>query len=290
MTNNISTNSEKENYRIINLPISILKECKNKTYLRSVAVSIYIKTHRGDSLFRNTSIRSIKSSMGVGQAKAKKVSEMLKSESKFFKYNSYTDTVTARTFKNEAKVKYNRNGKRMVCMYAVRLKVEKSWGLTMIERYIHDMIYLNAVNATERSDKFNACRKIKNNILLTTKDALTLTKMGHIGGVCKSTAKRHLEKLKNNNAISIKYGYMQVVLWSVNENTVNDLGLRNVRFVKDGKRNLGYIFTPNEYHIANRNITQSFRHIIFNSKRRQKYNAPTNTIDILESEFMGMFH
>lgn len=289
MYETVYQNDEKNPYRIINLPISILKGCKDKTFLRSVAVSIYIKTHRGDSLFRNTSIRAIRSAMGVGQAKAKKVSVLMKSDNRFFRYNCYTDTVTAKTFKNEAEIKYSRQGKRLVCMYAVRLKVEKSWSLSVIERYIHDMLYLNAVNATERSDNFNACVKLKNDILLTTKDALTLTKMGHIGGVCRSTAKRHLDRLKEDKQISIKNGFMQVVLCSVNEETVKEAGLTNVKFVKDENRNIAYIFTPNEYHIINRYTTQAFRHIILNSELRMKQNIPMKNVDIMETELMAMY-
>lgn len=276
-------------FSVINLPASILNGCKDKTFLRSVAVSVFIKAHRGDSLFRNTSIRAIKSAMGVGQVRAKKVSETLKSDTRFFRYNKVTDTAIARTFKTEAETKYTSRGKRMVCMYAVRLRIDKSWSLTKIERYIHDMLYLKAINATERSDKFNASRFIKNNILLTTKDALTLTKMGHIGGVCRSTAKRHLERLNANSDISIKRGYTQVVLLSVNENTVRIAGLEHVNFIHDEKRNLGYIVVPNEYRIRRRELTDSFRNIILNSKRRHTYNAPVKSVDIMETELMGMF-
>lgn len=276
-------------FSIINLSASILNGCKDKVFLRSVAVSVFIKAHRGDSLFRNTSIRAIKSAMGVGQVRAKKVSETLKTDTRFFRYNKVTDTATARTFKTEAETKYTSRGKRMVCMYAVRLRIDKSWSLTKIERYIHDMLYLKAINATERSDKFNASRFIKNNVLLTTKDALTLTKMGHIGGVSRSTAKRHLERLNANNDISIKRGYTQVVLFSVNENTVRIAGLEHVNFIHDEKRNLGYIGVPNEYRIRRRELTDSFRNIILNSKRRQTYNAPVKSVDIMETELMGMF-
>lgn len=151
------------------------------------------------------------------------------------------------------------------------------------------MIYLHAINATERSDKFYSCREIKNNILLTTKDALTLNKMKNIGGVCKSTARRQLLKLQANNMINIKQGYTQLVLSSVCEGSIRESGLEHVNIVYDKKRGFGYIVVPNQYKITNRSITRSFRNIIFNHKKRLTFNAKTKEVDIMETPLMGAY-
>ena len=196
MAKRINIRQEDLPYRITNLPSAILTECKDKHTLLSVAISIFIKTHHGDSRFMGTSIRAIRKTFGVGQSKAEKIAKILKYEGKFFKYNPYNDSVIAKTFKNKTIATKDKCGRKIWMMYAVKLKIDKTWTLRQIEVYIHDMLYLRAINATERSDKFYSCRKIKNGILLTTKDALTLTKMKNIGGVCKSTAKNICRDLR----------------------------------------------------------------------------------------------
>lgn len=289
MVKRINIRHEDLPYRITNLPSAILTGCKDKHTLLSVAISIFIKTHHGDSRFTGTSIRAIKKVFGVGQAKAEKIAKIIKYEGKFFKYNPFNDSVVAKTFKNKTIATKDRFGRKVWMMYAVKLKIDKTWTLRQIEVYIHDMLYLRAINATERSDKFYSCREIKNGILLTTKDALTLTKMKNIAGVCRSTAKRHLQRLAKNHTINIKKGYSQLVLTSVSEDTIKEYGLEHVNFIHDTKRDFAYIVVPNEYNIINRSITQSFRNIIFNSKKRQTYNAPTKNVDIMNTQRMAMF-
>lgn len=289
MVKRINIRHEDLPYRITNLPSAILTGCKDKHTLLSVAISIFIKTHHGDSRFTGTSIRAIKKFFGVGQAKAEKIAKIIRYEGKFFKYNPFNDSVVAKTFKNKTIATKDRFGRNVWMMYAVKLKIDKAWTLRQIEVYIHDMLYLRAINATERSDKFYSCREIKNGILLTTKDALTLTKMKNIAGVCRSTAKRHLQRLAKNHTINIKKGYSQLVLTSVSKETIKEYGLEHVNFIHDTKRDFAYIVVPNEYNIINRSITQSFRNIIFNSKKRQTYNAPTKNVDIMNTQRMAMF-
>lgn len=256
----------------------------------SVAVSLFIKAHAGDSRFRGTKIRAIKEFFGVGQVRAEKIAKIIKHNTKLFNYNSFTDTAVAKTFKNNIKVDNDKYGREIWMMYAVRVKIDKSWNLKKLEKHLHDLLYLNAINATERSDKFKNGIINKHGILLTTKDALTLSKMGHIGGVCRSTAKKHLARLHNDKVINITKGRLILVLSSVNEETIKEKGLSNVRFIHDKARNLGYIHTPNSYNIVRREVSQSFRNIIFNSKRRMTNNAPTKNVDIMDTELMAMFH
>lgn len=289
MVKRINIRHEDLPYRIINLPSAILTGCKDKHTLLSVAISIFVKTHHGDSRFTGTSIRAIKKTFGVGQAKAEKIAKILKYESKFFNYNQYNDSVVAKTFKNKTISTKDKYGRNIWMMYAVKLKIEKTWTLRQIEVYIHDMLYLRAINATERSDKFCNGRINKKGILLTTKDASTLSKMGNIGGVCRSTAKKHLARLEKDSVINIKKGELRVVLCSVNEQNIKENDLENIRFIHDKKRNLGYIHTPNCYKITKLDIKKSFRNIIFNSKRRLTYNRPTKNVDIMETELMAMF-
>ena len=289
MSKIVTKRQEDMQVRTINLPTSVLTKCKNKNVLLSVAVSMFIKAHSGDSRYKGTKIRDIKTFFGVGQTKAEKISKIIKTNNKHFSYNEYTDTVVAKTFKNKTIVSYNKHGRKLWYMYAVRLKIDKSWNLKKLETYIHDMLYLKAINATERSDKFYNCRRNEKGILLATKDSLTLTKMGRIGGVCRATAKNHLNRLSKENIIRVTKGELQLVLTSVNENTVNESGLGEVRFIHDRKRNFGYIHTPNEYNIMRRDITESFRNIIFNCKRRLTYNKPTKNVFIMDTDLMAMF-
>lgn len=289
MANKVNIRQEDMQMRIINLPTSILTKCKDKNILFSVAIALFVKAHSGDSMFRNTSVRNIRDKFGVGQVRARKIINAVKNNNTYFKYNKYTDAFVAKTFKNKTIVSDNKFGKKIWSMYVVRLVIDKDWSLLDIEKYVHDMIYLHAINATERSDKFYSCREIKNNILLTTKDALTLNKMKNIGGVCKSTARRQLLKLQANNMINIKQGYTQLVLSSVCEGSIRESGLEHVNIVYDRKRGFGYIVVPNQYKITNRSITQSFRNIIFNHKKRQTFNAKTKEVDIMETPLMAAY-
>lgn len=291
MSTKINIRQDDFPFRNINLPTEVLNKCKSKEYLLKISVSIFIKAHSGDSLFRNLSIRNIKERFGVGQTKAKQIASILKSYKELFRYNSYNDYAVANTFKGYAETTTDKHGRRIKMMYAVRLKIDKSWNLKQVQRYIHDRLYLKAINATERSDKFvSGSKTIQNNILLATQSALTLNKMGKIGGVHRSTAKKHLDRLQNEGKIIIKRGEIQLVLTSISDEAINHAGLSRIRFIRDEKRLLGYIVSPNEYKINKTDITYSFRNIIFNHKKRMKYNHKTKCVDIMETELMGAYN
>ena len=290
MSTKINIRQDDLPYRNINLPTEVLTRCKDKQYLFKIAVSVFIKAHAGDSLFRGLSIRNIKERFGVGQTRAKKISAILKSGDELFRYDGDKDFAVASTFKNYAIHTTDKYGRRIKMMYAVRLKIDKSWNLKQVERYIHDNLYLKAINATERADKFVSSRIIQNNILLANKDALTLTKMKNIGGVCRSTANRHLDRMKSEGKISITRGKIQLVLTSLSDDAIKYAGLSKIRFIYNEKRWLGYIVSPNEYKIQKPEITYSFRNIIFNHSKRWTYNAPTKDVDIMDSERMGAYN
>lgn len=285
-----SINIQNDRYSVVNLPTELLTLCKDKNVLASVAVSMMIKAHNGDSVLRRTSIRYIRETFGVGQARATRIQAMLRTNPMFV-YKPYNDTVIARSFRNAyTKVDTDKHGRTIYMMYAVRLTIDKKWTLKQVERYIHDNLYLKAVNATERSDKFQNCRRIANNILSASKDALTLTKMKNIGGVCRSTARRHLYRMEAEGRLTIKRGYMQLALVAVSQDEIESRGMERVRFIHDSRRNFGYIVVPNEYHIADRRITESFRNIIFNHSKRVRKSQSKRASDIFDTPMMAMFN
>lgn len=270
MIDSVNIENKKKEVVRINLPLSMLVKCNDKKVLRSIAISVFIKAHNQDSVLRVLDIRNIKSTFSCGQNKAKQIQKELKSNNTLFKIKGYSNSVVARTFKTRKNVikttdKLNRD---IWMMYAIGLDIDKSWNLSKVEKYIHNQLYLNAINATERSDKFHSNGLIKPTILSATKDALTMKKMARIGGVCRSTAYRHLKALKSEKAISVKKGCLQVISYTPNDESIKADGFGNVRFVYDKNYCLAYVIMANEYHIINRSITKRFRNIIFNHKRR----------------------
>lgn len=287
----IRNNDIEQTKLVINLPTEILKQCKDKETLRCVAVSLYIKFLKGDSIFKGLSIRNVRNTFKVGQTKAKQIIKDLSSNKRYFNYKPYNSSVVAKTFRNKTIVTRDKANRKIWTMYAVKVQFNKDWSLRDLEKHLHNLIYLNAINATERSDKFTSSREIKNNILLTTKDALILSKLAKIGGVCKSTARNHMNKLCGKGIISIKKGGIQFALSCVNENTIREAGLINTRILVDESTGFGYVVSANEYHIINRDYNEMFKHIIFNHTKRLTNNPskrkPTN---IMETELMGAYN
>lgn len=270
MINSVNIENKKKTVVRINLPLSMLVKCNDKKVLRSTAISVFIKAHNQDSVLRGLDIRNIKSIFSCGQNKAKQIQKELKSNNTLFKFKGHSNSVVARTFKTRKNVikttdKLNRD---IWMMYSIGLDICVEWNLYEVEKYIHNQLYLNAINATERSDKFHSNRVIKPNILSATKEALTMTKMAKIGGVCRATAYRHLYKLQGEDVISIKKGGLQIVSYTPNEESLKADGLDKVRIVYDENCAFAYIISANEYHILDRSTTKRFRNIILNHKKR----------------------
>lgn len=269
----IRHNEQNKEMAVINLPISLLTRCKDKKFLRLVSIAVFIKTHLGDSNFKNVSIKNIKSFFGVGQSVATTIRHYLISNESLFRYKDYNNSVVANSFKGEISDDLNRKGQLMLRCFVVALNVRKEWKLKDVEKHIRKAILLNAINGKERSNADKSDLE-NHNSLFGNAETLTMKKMANIIGKSKSTARRELKQLSNEEVISIKRGSLEYVAPSASDESLRYNGLSNRKsLIVNPFDGSVYACMANEYHITNRDITKHFKHIIYNSSRRHTDNV-----------------
>lgn len=280
MSNKVITHNEYNvEQALINLPISILRECKKKDTLRAIALSLFIKAHRGDSTLRDTSIRNLMKVLHCGQKRATQCFKDLTNNKRLF-IQTNSNSFIAKTFKTNIKKDRNRRNGIIYECYCYKMAIKKDWSLRDIETHLRDALLTYAINAKERRE-ISSNYEPKKQTLSNSSDWLTFSKLANISGFSRSTARRHIYKLESKKIISVKKGSTNVVCASSSDEALACYGI-NANSIVITKNGVAIIFTPNEYHIANRKVTDSFRNIIYNHSHRYTMNCNADNVDFFD--------
>lgn len=250
----------------INLPIDLVKKFKKN--LEPLAVSLLIKHSYGDSLFKGLSVRTIANLCNCGKTRAQRIIKNVKSENLLFHYSERKNILLARSYKSYFCEDDTSNGNKMIHAYCVKFSVSDGDSVSTIITKIQNALICNAINATERTDSFTTKRRINKNLELTSKQALTRNKFANIIGTSRTTASKHVGKLIYDNFVSFNKGYCVLVMDVCNKEVIEMNNYQNIKFRYDVNSSMAYATIADEYHIADRRLTEKFRHIILNHPKR----------------------
>lgn len=258
--------TEEPQVTTLNLPIDLVKKFKKN--LEPLAVSLLIKHQYGDSLFKGLSVRNVANLCHCGKTRAQRIIKNVKSENLLFYYSERKNILLARSYKSYFCEDETSNGNKMIHAYCVKFDVVDGDSVRTIITKLQNALICNAINATERTDSFTTKRRINAKLELTSKKALTRSKFANIIGTSRTTASKRVGKLIAKNFVSINKGYCVLVMDVCNEDVIEMNNYQNIKFRYDANSSMAYATIADEYHIADRRLTEKFRNIIFNNPKR----------------------
>lgn len=212
---------------------------------------------------------------GVAHKKAHKVLESLRTH-ELFTYNPEKDCIFAKSFKSTDKKYYGKRQKYAAkADYCRKLQVKDGIILRELVRELRNTLLLCAINASEH-DGFNTSRNKK--VIATKQNATHLMPqriLAKVIGMSESSVSRYIDKMECNNVVSKTPIVAECVIPVLNENTESE-------YRKNHKRNFsvwhsaehgtwsGWWILGRGYSILKREVSESFKNVIYNYKRTNK--------------------
>lgn len=269
--------------KIINIPISLIRGCKqDKNLLELLACAIIIKSKHQNSCLYGLNVTSLMELFGVSYKKALRLKESLKT-SDLFIYNQKKDYIFAKSFKSKD-VKYYGKRQRYAAKadYCRKLRVKDGMILRELVRELRNTLLLCAINASEH-DGFNTSRNKK--VIATKQNATHLMPqriLAKVIGMSKSSVSRYIDKMEDNNVVSKTQIVAECVIPVLNEKTENEYrkNHRHKFVVWHNASNggwSGWWILGRGYSILKREVSESFKNVIYNYKRTNKIVAKTSS-------------
>jgi DNA-binding MarR family transcriptional regulator len=247
-----------------------------------LACAIIIKSHYQNSCLYDLKITSVMELFGVSHKKAHKVLESLRTHELFI-YNPEKDCIFAKSFKSNDVKHYGKKQRYAAkADYCRKLQVKDGMILRELVRELRNTLLLCAINASEH-DGFNTSRNKK--VIATKQNATHLMPqriLAKVIGMSKSSVSRYIDKMEDNNVVSKTPIVAECVIPVLNEKTENE-------YRKNHKRNFtvwhsvehgtwsGWWILGRGYSILKREVSESFKNVIYNYKRTNKVVAKTSS-------------
>lgn len=223
---------------------------------------------------------------GVSYKKALRVMDSIKSH-RFFIYNPKKNCLFAKSFKTKETVPYGRK-KRYEAQadFCRKLKVGDDVLLRDLVRELRNTLLIGVIQAKEArsssQDNFSVRGKFSNGYETDAKRAIPQRLFASAIGLSRSSACRYIKKLEKKG--DIKKGDMvaECVIHCLNEETLNEYfslhkndGLYAWFDVKSGSWSAWKMYGY-EYAIINRPISDSYKNVIHNYKRKTETKPETS--------------
>lgn len=271
---------------ILNIPIDIIKRYKaSKAEKELLAFAIGIKCLYSNSVLTDVTPYKVMKLFHVSHDKAKRLINGALNDS--FLFSVKGGSFLANTFKSkEIKRSIGRTPFNYTSDYCYKLN-KKEYSIRMLVHELNCIMLLCAVNSIDRDNFPQSNGKPKQKRCALTKD-LTLRKLGNISGSSKSTAHRLMNEMFRNGVISKTRAHGEMVIHTVNANTVEEWRKRTGRkhFIYNPKDGSGWIVIPCSYSICDRGTTEKYKHVIYNHKKRvESSNFKVSNHPVYENPF-----
>lgn len=273
----------------INIPTELLKSGRfDKDFLELLALSVCIKIGHVDSQLRNVSPTRIMEIAHCGHAKAKKLMNQAKANTELFTYNERKNILFAKNFKEPyIRTITDKHGNSHKSCYFFKLE-KKEYQLRQLVRIMHDALFMNCINAQERSDEFHCKRK---NVMFKTKMPLTQKNIAKVAGLNNTKAVYRMRvRLEKQGDISYSQPKFLYRTNCISDDALNHQRLADTFMIIDQKKGTGYVLSRAQYSIKNREVTNQFQHVILDHSKRCVYHEPYRIIDPIEAYFERMEH
>ena len=259
--------------KVLNIPMDLLKEIKgNRGEQELLAFSLLIKMNYIHGAVNDFSIYKVRQICYCSYARAKRIFERAKEDTKYFRYipeQNRLETINLK--KRYTKAGYNSHGFRIWSMYAHKIEIRDFTLAEMIRRF-DDALFLNAINAVERRNKFqsdsngndNACER-SSSASFDTLSQKQLAKV--VGAKNKMTVYRITKRLEFTHRLVVDRKELFMVT-----NCTSDAALAfdeiTSPLIVDSKTGYGYWRFKNGYALTSDTVRKQFTNVIFNHSRR----------------------
>jgi len=255
------------NNESINIPVSLKRSYQGSKEDKEVfTFAVWIKLTYVDSIYRlnNHSISELQRKLHISFSKAKRIIELSMDDKLFYHYN---DRVLVKSFKSK-QVKIDRRGRKYTSDYCQKIKIKEC---TFKELYNILFISGNVLGVISGKERRSISKGNTGDVELTQREIANATGLSR-GYIAKITNKLSFQgKIKKSKAMFV------LAISSVNEQTVSEFfKTGHKRFIYNPKDNSGWLIKPCRYSVIERNISESFKHVIYNSLDRIKGNPIAN--------------
>lgn len=271
--------------RTINVPISLISRLKaEKSSIEMLACAIIIKNKYQNSTLYDLSLKNIMQLFHVSHRKAKQLLERF-SQSELFVYDRQRNRLFAKSFKSKEKKVFGKGKKKYEAFadYCYKMQMQKDIRLRDAVRELRDMMLVCTIDSLEKGNFKNVGDYQTDSFVGTPNNkAMTQKRLAGISGMCRSTVCRHLQKMIGEG----KVGKTRIVAECVIPNLTADTerewmdahpgkGFFAWHSVDFGNWS-GWQHHGTEYTILLRSLSDRFRHVIYNYRRRAKTEPKTS--------------
>jgi len=203
-----------------------------------------------------------------GQSKAKTLLNACKNNSELFVYNEDNNSLTAIRMHNYVELTTDKHNRKIYQEYNIKFEI-KDYSLRELIKKFRGCLFLSAINAKERIDKFESDGN--RTILCNSHSVLTGKKFSNICGTSRTSFLRLAKDLQSKKIITKHDSSIRLASQSINKEGIKEFKSHNPNsfLVYDLKRNLAYSVSPTSYSINNLSTNRKFTNIIFNYSKRQ---------------------
>lgn len=269
--------------KIINIPISLIRGYKgDKNSLEMLACAIIIKSKHQNSTLYNLKVTSLMKLFGLSFKKATKVKELMRGHELFI-YNQKKDCVFAKSFKSNDTKEYGKKQKYYAkADYCRKLEVKDGISLREMVRELRNTLLLCAINASAHDGLKNVITKKTS--FATKQNAervIPQRVLASVIGMSRASASRYIDKMEKDNMVKKSKILVQCVVPVLNDITEREYRrVSSTNFVPmhDNKHGgwSGWLIYGKRYSIEMREISDSFKNVIYNYKRTAKFVATTS--------------
>lgn len=253
---------------VINIDINLLKRYTyNKQRKELFALAIWCHIKHTSASIRNFDRFFLRKNLHIGKAKAEKLIEEAMND-QLFTFNG--SSVSVGSFRNK-NIKYNRKGREYRSAFVYKFYFDRNYEYTLKDLYnlINEIITLFPIAAKENKDCLQQRGGLNNRCGQFYCDAftrtLTLKKLSSNNNMSLSSTSRLMKKLVNTGKISKEPARIYTSLGCEHNKEIADqlnrLGRHSSSFEHGG---LTYFVVPCAYSIADRKVSNSFTHLIYN--------------------------
>lgn len=259
--------------KVLNVPMDLLKDTKgNRAEQELIAFSLLIKMNYIHGAVNDFSIYKVRQICGCNYERAKRIYERAKEDTKYFRYipeQNRLETINLK--KRYIRAGYNSNGYRIWSMYAFKIVI-RDFTISEMIRHFDEALFLNAINAVERRNKFqsdsngkgNACER-SSSASFDTLSQKQLAKV--VGAKDRMTVYRITKRLEFTKRLVVD----RSELFMVTDCTSDDaLAFDEIAtpLIVDSKTGYGYWRFKNGYALASDTVGKQFTNVILNHCRR----------------------
>ena len=252
----------------------------DKSRLELIAFAILIKSRHKSSCLKKLTVNNVSQLCHCSKKKAKELIYSAQNTPDMFEVSRYG--ITARSFKNYRYIDKNR--KRQVIYHANVAKIQcfhdeinnngnkvtVEIRLRDIVKKLREVLFLNAVNGFERGDK--SSKAGCNSLCETRGMVITQRHIANMMGVKRTSAVRIVKNMDKKGKINIFRGGMVILSCGISDEALDEVKSVWHKPLVSEKNGFSFVIMPNSYEIADRNVSDGLRHIIYGHERRLTIN------------------